>query len=903
MKPRSAPYLRLRSLFTSEWLRFLSRKGSAVFLPWLLAALVIGLIGWLLVLSHLETEKVRAEQYAHHEAGKLARNYADHLTQTISAIDQLALSIKYGWEMSDGQLQLDRMMESGLFIAASDFYIGIFDRNGDLVTNTVSGSKRVNLAEKPVFLQMKNAKRNFLYIGDPAVGTVTRRNIIRFARRIEDKAGNFDGIILLSVSTAYFTSTFESMGLTQNDFLGVMGADTTLRVSRIGNDVYPAASPALEGVPRISSASGTALWQGNEWFADRRSRYVGWAATPGYPLIALTGLDEQEALEAYREHRASSLRNAAWATLALLAFTVVAMTLGLRLAWRKHLLERTQATYRMATEVGTDGVYIGCPVHDRFGSLVDLEFVDCNRRGAELLQSRREDVVGRKLSFFYRGHSRDRFMEWARRAMNTGFHECDAEVVEGSPLNVEWVHLKLIRSGDEIAITVRDISEAKAHVKELEKRGNEDVLTGLPNRHWAGGFLPQAIARASRQKEMLALLFVDLDGFKSVNDTMGHEAGDELLCNAALRLRLAVRPHDHVVRLGGDEFVIIIESVAQRSDAAHVAERVSHAFQENFRLSAGTCSIGTSIGISVYPIDGEDAETLLRNADIAMYSVKTSGKGNYCFYDQRFYEALRARHQQQVELRHALDRDQLEVYYQPRVDISTGTTCSMEALVRWRHPVRGMIQPSEFIPLAEQNGLIQRLGDLVIDKVCAQLAAWAEHGDELVPVSINVSPRQFSGANIAKVLMSALERHKVDPRLIEIELTESSMMAEGGEVSETIAAIQKMGIKLLVDDFGTGYSSLSKLQELDFDVLKVDRAFTARLQEAQEGKVFYTAIITMAHSLGMRVVAEGVETLEQIQALKALRCDEIQGYFISEPLPPGDMQPVLPRWFFPSTAS
>jgi diguanylate cyclase (GGDEF)-like protein len=492
-------------------------------------------------------------------------------------------------------------------------------------------------------------------------------------------------------------------------------------------------------------------------------------------------------------------------------------------------------------------------------------------------------------------------MQWLHKAMEQGLYEDDVQVTGESSLKMRWAHLKIVRSADELAITLRDITESKAHVAELERRSNEDVLTGLPNRSWAQRYLPRAVEQAGKGGSMLALLFVDLDGFKKVNDTAGHAAGDELLKNAARRLKEAVRPHDHVVRLGGDEFLVIVEQIEQKTDAGHIAERVVLAFKESFRLPQGAHSVGTSIGISTYPSDGTDTETLLHNADIAMYSVKTSGKGNYHFYDRKFYESLRARLQQEDELRQAIQQDQFLIYYQPRIDLIAGTTCSMEALVRWAHPSRGLLEPLEFIPLAEESGLILSLGELVIDKVCAQLAKWVQSGQSVVPVSVNVSSRQFNELDIANLLAASLARHHVDPALVEVELTESSMMGDSTEVSRSLTAIRKMGVKLLVDDFGTGYSSLSQLQRLDFDILKVDQVFTTELGRTERGKVFFNAIITMAHAIGMRVVAEGVENEVQIKILKSLLCDQIQGFYISRPLPPSEAQPVLPERFRPSS--
>ncbi|WP_158590523.1 bifunctional diguanylate cyclase/phosphodiesterase [Noviherbaspirillum cavernae] len=870
---------------------------------WPIVALISGIVGWNFLLSGLNADRESLETHALREAEAMARRYADQVTRTVEAIDQITLHVRYDWKLSNGKLQLDDAKAEGLFPPTSIFFVAVIDRNDMLITGTLPPPKNRFLGNTEDFLAQKAATEDFLYVGASFVGPVSGRNTIPFTRRLLDQDGSFDGIVVVSVSPDYFTSSYNEAILGKNGLLGIVGDDHKMRVTRIGHTVHSANVHAFVSVPRFApQKSGSAVLNGNEWFADKRSRYVGWHAVERYPLIAMAGLDAQDMLTPYRENRAAAIRTALGATLALAVFTLIAMILSLRLAWRKHQLEMTRTTYRMATEGGNEGFYISRPIRDVHGAIVDFMTIDCNQRGAELFLHRREELIGKTISTLYDRTPSDRIIKLLCLAMEAGSHETELEVPGESPFTGRWAHLKAIRSDGDLAVTLRDISDTKAHVAELERRSNEDALTGLPNRHWVQTSLPTAIEHAAANNDMLAALFIDLDGFKAVNDTLGHEAGDEVLRNAARRLKVAVRPHDCVARLGGDEFVVILERIAQKADAAHVAERILHAFQDGFHLLQGVHAIGTSIGISIFPTDGTDSETLLRNADIAMYSVKTSGKRNYRFYDEKFHDALRARLEREAELRHAIGHDQLVMHYQPRVDISTGTTSSMEALVRWAHPSRGVLEPLEFIPLAEETGLILDLGALVIDKVCAQLACWAQRGQQLVPVSINVSPRQFNETDVAKILSTSLARHNVDPRLIEIELTESSMMGDSHDVANALTAIQKMGIKLLVDDFGTGYSSLSQLQRLDFDVLKVDRAFTSGLERTGEGNVFFKAIITMAHALGMRVVAEGVETLEQIRILKSLKCDEIQGFYISRPLPPSDTQPILPRWFFPSTA-
>jgi len=309
--------------------------------------------------------------------------------------------------------------------------------------------------------------------------------------------------------------------------------------------------------------------------------------------------------------------------------------------------------------------------------------------------------------------------------------------------------------------------------------------------------------------------------------------------------------------------------------------------------------IGASVGISVFPRDGSDAATLIRHSDIAMYAGKNEGKGQYRFFDPSQSSSLKTRAQLRQRLLEAIEKKQFVLHYQPRVDTRSGRLLSMEALLRWEHPQLGMIRPDEFIPLAEASGLIVPIGAIVIDLACAQLAAWRNQGSQgsgfAVPVSINVSPKQFLRGGVQRELADALLRHGVAPGLLEVEITESAMMGDQEEILAELAAIRALGIKLHVDDFGTGYSSLSQLQRMKMDVLKVDRSFTAELGRSKEGQVFFQAIVSMAHALGMEVVAEGVETHEQLQILRALGCNEVQGYLVARPMAADAIGPLLAR--------
>jgi diguanylate cyclase (GGDEF)-like protein len=427
----------------------------------------------------------------------------------------------------------------------------------------------------------------------------------------------------------------------------------------------------------------------------------------------------------------------------------------------------------------------------------------------------------------------------------------------------------------------------------LNRLATQDRLTGLPNRHWLMSNLPKVLERANRAGKQVAVLSIDLDNFKNVNDSAGHSVGDQLLQTVATRLRTVSRPADYVVRVGGDEFMVVLEAVAVVDELPTAAQRILDALRVPIEIGERKHAIGGSIGISLFPRDGSDAGTLLKNADIAMYSAKAEAKGRYRFYDEKLYERIRKRLDIEQELSRALEEDHFVMHYQPRVNAGSGQLVGMEALVRWIHPERGIIPPNDFIPLAESTGMILALGELIMNKTCAQLAEWIAQGLPVVPISVNVSARQFNEGKVRDVVGACLSTHGIPAGLLEIELTESAMMGDFDVVIKEVHAINALGVKIHVDDFGTGYSSLSLLHRLEMDVLKVDRAFTTQLGDGKEGRIFFAAIVSMAKALGMSVIAEGVETTEQLHILQALDCDEIQGFLVSRPLPADDVPALI----------
>jgi diguanylate cyclase (GGDEF)-like protein len=427
----------------------------------------------------------------------------------------------------------------------------------------------------------------------------------------------------------------------------------------------------------------------------------------------------------------------------------------------------------------------------------------------------------------------------------------------------------------------------------MEHQATHDLLTGLPNRALFLDRLGHAIRRAERHGSRLAVMFVDLDKFKGVNDTLGHSAGDELLRIVAAQLALCVRDSDTVARLGGDEFVVLLDDPVGPTMPGAIAERIGQRLGIPMMLAGQEHVVTGSIGISTYPDDGTDAEVLLRQADIAMYRAKQSGRNGFQFFTEEMQRRLDARLALEQGLHRALQRDEFVLHYQPQVDLADGRVSGIEALLRWQSPELGLVSPMEFIPVAEESNLIVSIGQWVLDHACATLRRWQDDGVRMVPMAINVAASQFANEDLDKLVRDTLDKYGVEPRLLTLELTEGLSMEDPEASIALMDRLKAIGVTMSIDDFGTGYSNLSYLKRFPVDKLKIDQSFTRGLSVVPEDGAIVTAVIQLAHSLGLRAVAEGVETEAQLRLLAEEGCDEIQGYYFSRPLPEPDMVAML----------
>ncbi len=442
--------------------------------------------------------------------------------------------------------------------------------------------------------------------------------------------------------------------------------------------------------------------------------------------------------------------------------------------------------------------------------------------------------------------------------------------------------------------TVEDITARKSYEEHISHQATHDSLTNLPNRMLLTDRLQQMIQNAVREEVQLAILFIDLDHFKNVNDTLGHAAGDELIKLIADRLRKCMRDGDTVARIGGDEFVLLLPNIHTSTEMiSHAVKRILNMIQKPCMIEDREFLVSCSIGISIYPDDGRDAETLLKNADMAMYQAKQAGRNNFQFFTEELNRIVVESLELEQQLRQALSAGQFELHYQPKVTISTGKVTGAEALVRWRAPHRGLVSPARFIPLAEETGLIEPLGAWVLDAACKQIKSWAERGLPVVPVSVNLSPRQFNQPGLIDNVKHMLQKYLLPAELLVIEITESCMVNDARKFLRTLEDMKALGLQIAIDDFGSGYSNLSHLKTMPVDYLKADSSFVNGIENNDKGRAIYRAIISMAHNLNLKVIAEGVETQMQYEFLRSIGCDAIQGYYFSMPLTPENFEHLL----------
>ncbi|HUF21007.1 MAG TPA: EAL domain-containing protein, partial [Burkholderiales bacterium] len=506
---------------------------------------------------------------------------------------------------------------------------------------------------------------------------------------------------------------------------------------------------------------------------------------------------------------------------------------------------------------------------------------------------RAEELIGHTAAEFMPPGEAERVRAWFRENMlpDGTFKGLEHQLIAKSG-QVFWLQINGTATWDADGNrtghrgTTRDITELKVSEARISYLATRDPLTELPNRLLFNDRLEQGTINARRSGEAVGVLFIDLDRFKNINDSLGHHVGDLLLREVSQRMSACLRGGDTIARLGGDEFVIALEHLRKAEDAAQVAEKIVRSLARPVEVAGNSLSTSCSIGISIFPEDGDDASTLMKNADTAMYHAKEKGRNNFQFFSTDMNVRAVERHKLEISLRRALENGEFVLHYQPQVAFETGAVVGAEALIRWQDPERGLIAPSGFIGVAEESGLIEPIGRWVLMEACLQTRRWQDKGLLPARVAVNISARQLRDPReFLHYVNHVLDQSGLDPRYLELEMTESLLLDNIEENAAALRRLGKLGVHIAVDDFGTGYSSLAYLKQLPIDSLKVDRTFVRDIESDPDDAAIISAVIAMAHGLKLRVTAEGVETQGQLDALRALDCDEYQGYLLSKPIP------------------
>lgn len=552
---------------------------------------------------------------------------------------------------------------------------------------------------------------------------------------------------------------------------------------------------------------------------------------------------------------------------------------------------QSESRYRGILDSAVDAIVIA----DATGRIVNL-----NPATERLFGYRREELIGEPVERLIPERFRERHREFRatydRRELAGPMRERTllGRRKDGSEFAAEIsLSTQTFVDGHLITSIVRDVTQRRVYEEQLERQANYDSLTGLANRNLVNDRIQQGIQHAKRGQARMAVLFVDLDHFKVVNDSLGHRAGDELLLQAAQRLVACLREGDTVARMGGDEFVLLLPDLQQIDRAAEVMRRVADEMRKPITVGTQKLVVTCSIGASIYPRDGEDGESLLKHADAAMYRAKELGRNRFEFFTAEMNRRANERLTMESRLRGAIDNGELLLHYQPQIDLASGRFIGAEALLRWQHPELGQIPPTRFVPLAEETGLIIPIGQWVLTQTCAQQQAWRSAGLHTVPIAVNVSARQFREGDLVRQVRRALEDFRLDGSLLAVELTETEAMQEHEQVIAALASLKALGVRSALDDFGTGYSSLAYLQRFAIDKLKIDRSFVQHVDSDPNDAAIAATVIAMAHSLKLRVVAEGVETPQQLAFLRNHGCDEVQGFLFGRPLPPEGFASLL----------
>jgi diguanylate cyclase (GGDEF)-like protein len=727
------------------------------------------------------------------------------------------------------------------------------------------------------------------YISTPVQNRSTGTWTIYLTRRLNTPDGDFMGLLQGAITLQYFEEFFKSIALHEGSAIALLRQDGALLARYPRSDEV---GKIVQAVAPMSRARTTAILRRKSPY-DGQLRIVSTRPLANYPLRIAVSQAEESALHSWR-----SLGRLSNTMAASGAFLVLLMALVVSWWWRKQenlTEELRQQNLRFDTAL--DNMGAGLCMFD-----AQKRLVVCNDRYAKLYRlppellktgTPHDAIIGHRVAHgILKGETGHNAVKQKISALGELSADISSSRVDELSDGRQICVTRQPMAGGGWVATHEDVTEQQRSAAKIIHMAHHDALTDLPNRVLLRERMEHVLTGARRGDHSLAVLILDLDRFKEINDTLGHPVGDVLLKAVAERLRACVRETATIARLGGDEFAIVEVVADAANEATALAERLKTALSEPFDLSDNQVVIGLSIGIAVAPSDGLEPDQLLKNADLALYRTKSDERGTYRFFEPEMDARMRARRALERDLRKALVDGEFELYYQPFVNLQRNEVCGFEALLRWHHPERGMVSPAEFIPVAEEIGLIVPIGEWVLRQACAEAATWPEN----IKVAVNLSPAQFQNKHLVQMVFSALTASGLPGRRVELEITESALLKNNEATLATVHQLRGLGIQISMDDFGTGYSSLSYLQTFPFDKIKIDRSFIDNLSNGAGALAIVKTIISLATSLGVATIAEGVETEEQLDKVRAEGCSEVQGFLFSPARPAAE----ITRLFLPS---
>lgn len=766
----------------------------------------------------------------------------------------------------------------------------------------VDATNRISIADRGYFQQLRSQPQAGLVIGQPVQGRVSGKWGISLARAVRQADGRFAGVVVGTVPLTYFIAQFLPLQVGTQGSFALFDADFRLIVRH----PEPEGAAALAGMffgseelrERIRGGRASGTYKATS-VVDQVERISSFRQIPDTRLYLVLGMGAADYLEGWYQEVVKAI------TIVLL-FVVVSLGVAVLVqrAWRRQAaalqaLEQANRTLEAEKQLNQTIVRsspFAIYTRDRYGVVTAW-----NPAAEKLFGWRAEQIVGKPLLTVPAG--RERETKALRDRVLAGESIFDVEIrrqrKDGTLFDLSTTLAPLRDASGAVTgylAIASDISERKASEKRIEFLAYRDVLTGLPNRLLLLDRFSQAMHHADRTGSQIALLFLDLDNFKTINDSLGHAVGDALLKEIAQRLLDCMRESDTISRQGGDEFLVVLPDLQGMDAITPVLQKIRDQLQLPFEFDGHELTTSASIGIALYPDDGRDFETLLKKADTAMYQAKDAGRNGYRFFDAQMNVAAVEHLRLKSGLRRALERGEFELHYQPQIELASGRVVGVEALLRWDHPELGMIPPVRFIPVAEDSGLIVPIGEWVIQQACRQAAVWQSAGLPDLVMAVNLSAVEFKRGDVEHKVTRALQDSGLDPRRLELELTESVLIHNTEQVLTTVQRLKRLGVTLSIDDFGTGYSSLSYLKRFEVDKLKIDRSFVRDLATDEDDAAIIRAIIQMARSLSLRTIAEGVEDADLLDRLQAFGCDEAQGYCYARPMPAASFADFVTQW-------